>query len=214
MEVSAEIRWFWQGTGPANLQAWFTGREFHDCTAGGGNRRQDAYLCDPQQAELGIKLRGNKPGVEVKGLVASVVADGCRDHPFGGPIEIWSKWPSVALSLAAAQVIPVNKRRWLRTFDNVGAEVREIALDAQERPVNEHELPDEGGNVEYTEISVAGLPPWATFGFEAFGSLQTVIGNLRRLTAQMSRRSPPALTHGWCASYPAWLQRLAAQSRQ
>jgi hypothetical protein len=56
MEVSAEIRWFWQGAGPAGLQGWFNLAEFHDCAAGGGGMRTDAYLSEPQQAELGIKL--------------------------------------------------------------------------------------------------------------------------------------------------------------
>jgi hypothetical protein len=155
MELSGEIRWYWQCAGPANLQAWFTGAEFHDCAAGGGNLRTDAYLCDPQQAELGIKLRGRKSGVEVKGLVA-IIADGCRDRPFTGPVEIWTKWPSNALSLTGASLVLVNKRRWLRKFDNAGAEVREMALGAQELLINEHQLPDEGCNVDTPRSQATG----------------------------------------------------------
>jgi hypothetical protein len=60
MEVSAEIRWYWQGEGPANLREWFGSAECHGCIAGGGGFRSDAYLSDPEQAELGIELRGNK----------------------------------------------------------------------------------------------------------------------------------------------------------
>jgi len=207
MEISAEVRWFWQGKGPANMQEWFSNAEFHDCTAGGGGLRTDAYLSDPKQAELGIKLRGNKPGVEVKGLVA-VLAEGCRDRPFAGPIEIWTKWSSEALPLMGAALISVNKRRWLRKFDTAGPKVREIALDAQELPVNEDQLPEEGCNVEYTMISIEGFTPWVTLGFEAFGTLDTVTSSLRRTTARLSLRPPPALADCWCASYPAWLQRL------
>ncbi len=142
MEVSAEIRWFWQGAGPAGLQGWFNLAEFHDCAAGGGGMRTDAYLSEPQQAELGIKLRQHKSGVEIKGLVA-VIANGCQDRPFLGPIEIWSKWSSEALSLGGATLIPVAKRRWLRKFDTAGPRVREIALDAQELPLKGGRLPDE-----------------------------------------------------------------------
>jgi hypothetical protein len=213
MEVSAEIRWFWQGTGPANLQEWFTSREFHECAAGGGSFRIDAYLHDPEQVELGIKLRGKKSAVEVKGLVAGAAAC-CPNYPFAGPIEIWSKWSSTALSLTGAEVIRVSKRRWMRMFENAGAGIQEIALDAQEHPINGYRLPDEGCYFEYTELSVDGFPPWITLGFEAFGSLKTVAGNLLNVTARLSQRGPPPLTWGWCGSYPAWLQRLAAQSRQ
>src|SRR3982751_1191157 len=37
--------------------------------AGGGRPREDVYLRDDRQAALGIKRRGGRPGVEVKGLV-------------------------------------------------------------------------------------------------------------------------------------------------
>jgi hypothetical protein len=150
MEASAELRWFWQGAEPAALQQWFSDAELHDCAAGGGCLRTDTYLFDPQQAELGIKLRGNKTGVEVKGLVA-VTAEGCRDP-----------------------------------------------------------LPEEGCNVEYTQISVEGSPPCVTLSFEAFGALDAVAVNLRRTTATLAMRRPPALVGGWRASYPSWLRCSAA----
>jgi hypothetical protein len=211
MEVSAEIRWFWQSPGPADLKAWFTSFAAHGCAAGGGDPRTDAYLLDPEQAELGVKLRSGKSGVEVKGLVATI-ADICPEPPFAGPIEIWTKWPSAALSLSGAAVIQVNKRRWIRQFDTAGTEFREIPLDAQEHPLHGHRLPDEGCNVEYTEISVERFPPWVTFGLEAFGSVKTVVGNLCEITAQLSQRRPPTFTAGWCASYPVWLQGFAVSS--
>lgn len=212
MEVSAEIRWFWQGAGTPGLKEWFTSTAFHDCAAGGGDLRIDAYLSDPQQAELGIKLRGNKTGVEVKGLVA-ILAEGCHDYPFTGQIEIWTKWSSEALSLGGAGLILVNKRRWLRKFDCAGSELREIALNAEELPIDGCRLPDEGCNVEYTEISVEGVLPWATLGFEAFGTLNTVAACLRRTTARLSLRQTPTLVDGWSASYPRWLQRFAASGQ-
>ena len=120
-------------------------------------------LLDPQQAELGIKLRGGKSGAEVKGLVATI-AEGCRHPPFVGPIEIWAKWPSAALTLMGASVIQVNKRRWMRKFDTASARVREIPLDVQENLTHGHQVPDDGCNVEYTEISVSGFPPWIILG--------------------------------------------------
>ena len=210
MEVSAETRWFWQGTGPAGLKEWFTGAPFHGCIAGGGGHRIDAYLADPQQAELGIKLRGNKAGVEVKGLVAKLSA-GCTDSPFVGDVEIWTKWPSNALSLADVELIQVDKQRWLRKFECIGSDLREIALDLEELPIDGGARPDEGCNVEYTVISFGSNLSWITLGFEAFGKLETVAACLRRTTARLALRQCPTLVGGWSASYPRWLQCIVSQ---
>jgi hypothetical protein len=211
MEVSAEIRWFWRGAGPRELKEWFTNPSVHTCRAGGGNLRTDAYLPDPEQADLGIKLRGNKTGVEVKGLVATL-AEGCHNYPFIGQIEIWTKWSSGALSLGAGLVL-INKRRWLRKFDCTGPEFREVALNLEELPIGRCRLPDEGCNVEYTEISGKGIRPWVSFGFEAFGTLDTVAACLRQTAARLSLLHPPALADGWIASYPTWLQRIATREQ-
>ncbi len=208
MEVSAEIRWFWEGAGPPGLREWFRSEESHGCAAGGGGLRVDAYLSDPKQEELGIKVRGSQKGVEVKGLVA-VIGEGCRDSPFVGPIQIWTKWSSDALSLTDAPLILVSKRRWLRKLVTASPEVREIALDDREFPIDGNRSPDEGCNVEYTEISIERFGQWVTLGFEAFGALNTVEATLRRTVAQLSLRQPPSLAHGRCLSYPAWLHGLS-----
>ena len=212
MEVSAEIRWFWQGLGPPGLKEWFTDACFHDCPVGGGGHRVDAYLSDPQQVELGVKLRGKKTGVEVKGLVA-VLADGCTDSPFVGPVEIWGKWSSEALSLAGASLVLVSKRRWLRKFGSLGLELREIALDINEFPKDGRHLPNDGCNVEYAEISVEAGLGWVTLGFEAFGALDNVMVSLRRTTARLSLRQCPKFVGGWSGSYPKWLQRVTSPER-
>jgi hypothetical protein len=209
VELSAEIRWFWQGTGPPSLKEWFTEASCHNFPAGGGTRRVDAYLSDPRQVELGVKLRGNKTGVEVKGLLA-VLAESCQDSPFVGPIEIWAKWSSEALSLAGEDLVLVSKRRWLRKFGSLGLELREIALDVNELPIDGRRLPEEGCNVEYTEISVEAGLGWVTLGFEAFGTLDNIAACLRRATTRLSLRQCPVLSGGWSASYPRWLQRITS----
>jgi hypothetical protein len=58
------------------------------CPPGGGLLRLDEYLSDPNQCELGIKRRGGKKGVEVKGLVTHAEQQ-LAAGPFVGPIEIW-----------------------------------------------------------------------------------------------------------------------------
>lgn len=208
MEVSAEVRWFWEDARWPRLQEWFCTEKLHGCAAGGGCPRTDAYLYDAKQGELGIKVRGSRKGVEVKGLVA-IIGDGCRNSPFIGPIEIWAKWSSEALSLTDAPLVLVSKRRWLRKLDTTGVKLREIALDNRELPIDGSRLPDEGCNVEYTEISIKGFhSSWVSLGFEAFGPLNTVETGLQRTTDLLSLRHPPSLSHGRCLSYPAWLRSV------
>ena len=209
MELSAETRWFWRGAGPPELRQWFMDASLHTCAPGGGRLRVDAYLSDRGQVELGIKRRGHRKGVEVKGLVA-VLAGECDDRPFVGPVEIWAKWSSEALSLTGMDRIVVRKRRWLRKFGPLGSDYQEIALGADESPIDGRSLPSEGCNVEYTEISLDGGRVWTTLGFEAFGSLDKIAASLLRTTEHLSMRRSPTLVGAWHASYPRWLQQVAA----
>ena len=201
MYVSAEIRWFWNEP-PPDLHTWFCDTTIHDCAVGGGAAREDAYFTDPQ-TELGIKRRGDGD-VEIKGLV-DVRTDELVE-PFVGPIEIWSKWGAESLTLSDPLIL-VTKRRRVRQFDTRDQMVREIALDAEERPTDGQHL-KEGCNVEYTELSMLGYPLWYTVGFEAFGALASVASNLRLTMRLLATRHPPSLANGLCMSYPVWLSRL------
>jgi hypothetical protein len=60
---------------------------------------------------------------------------------------------------------------------------------------------------------LTGFHRGSSLASEAFGTLDTVVGNLCRVSAQLSQRHHPALTNAWCASYPVWLQRFLEPSR-
>jgi len=200
MQTTAECRWFWRQTEAGPLGRWFLDGDVHGCEAVGGDARSDAYLADVTQAELGIKLRGSGPGVEIKGLV-SVLDNGCHDAPFEGPIELWTKWVSNVLTLAQSPLISVRKRRWLRKFDTIDATVLEITRHV--------DPPRQGCTMEYTEILAEGSQAWVTLGFEAFGSMETLADSVRRTAGRMVERNPPAISPGWRASYPVWLGQWA-----
>lgn len=212
MQVSAEIRWFWKESLPAGLEEWFQSKDVHRCAAGGGDTRTDEYLREPPrdtvQAELGVKRRGGKDGVEVKGLV-SVVQDGVVAGPFAGPIEIWSKWSTQ--SLHVQDVVSTEKLRWLRKFDTGGDTPAEVPLGSDEKPVDkDRPLPERGCNVELTRVTCAGKV-WWTLGFESFGALQDVENSLRATATLLGTRRPPVLgDDALRASYPAWLARPVA----
>lgn len=108
-----------------------------------------------------------------------------------------------------AALIAVSKHRWLRKFGINGGQVQEMTLNGQELPIDKDYLSAEGCDVEYTEISIDGSSSWVTLGFEAFGTLDTIVANLHRVTAHFSRRHPPPFGKAWRASYPVWLQCFA-----
>jgi hypothetical protein len=208
MQVSAESRWFWRGSAPERLEEWFCGKHPDGIPAGGGKERRDDYLRDPNQNELGIKRRGEKPGVEVKGLVSSRPAD-LSAEPFVGPIEIWSKWTSEALNIDLALTIVTRKLRWLRKFDTGDGSPREMKVDEDEKI--QEPLPQNGCNVELTRLTMPDEEQWFTLGFEAFGSLADVENSLQRVAEVMANRRPPKLTGAICLSYPQFLKRYSAE---
>lgn len=217
MQISAEIRWFWRGDPQPEFHAWFQSASLHGCTAGGGkDSREDIYLSAPAQADLGIKRRGNKPGVEVKGLVA-ILETRLAAQPFAGSIEMWSKWTSDVLSIDHLPTIATSKLRWLRKFDTSGSEAVEVPLKDDEEPADgSRPRPVRGCNVELTRVTLAGDERWWTFGWESFGPLASVATDLCKGADVIASRQPPALPPGELFSYPAWLQRhaLAAAARR
>ena len=201
MQVSAEIRYWWRNAAPAGLADWFSAGEF---PPGGGGTRVDEYLKQPGQVELGIKRRGEKPGVEIKGLVA--LGRERTAGPFPGRVEIWSKWTSAVLRIDPA-AIAISKQRWLRKFDTGAGAAREVALDERESPASGEPLPHEGCNAEWTILRRPDGVQWWTLGLEAFGPLDSVVRNFETGIAALATRQPPELRPDLVASYPAWLNR-------
>jgi len=127
MFVSAEIRWFYPDECPANLHRWFGEMS---PALGGGKLRIDEYLSQTNQSEVSIKIRGGRPGVEIKGLVAV-----CRSElvPFAPYVELWCKWRLHASALEMTKRMIIQKTRWIRTYDTSRAAIVEIPLQADEK---------------------------------------------------------------------------------
>ena len=217
MQVSAEARLWWRSREREDVEAWF--EKLSDLPPGGApslNRpsditenlkREDVYLRDPGQAELGVKLRS--AGTASKRLeVKSLVALRGDAAPFG-PVTIWVKLSSRALRLDRATTVKVHKQRRLRKYGWYGAVLREIALKADESP-RDGDLPESGCNVEFTRATVERSDEvWWTLGYEAFGSLDEVERVLRGcLLVTVARTPTPATTAGKPGSYPEWLMRV------
>jgi len=207
MLISAEVRWFWRQALPPGLEQWFRSGSL---APGGGNSREDEYLVDPLQPELGVKKRSGRPGIEIKGLI-EVRAP--LPEPFSGRVQIWTKWTSHAITIDHLPRIVVRKTRWLRKYDTSRSAVRELELDANEQLRDSvAPIPEHGCQMELVALIVGDHDAyWWTFGFEAFGPLETVERSLHRTIAHLPPIGREALDAGVELSYPSWLSTARPQ---
>jgi hypothetical protein len=204
MQISAECRWFSRNKATRDsLRKWFLDGALHGYSPGDHAQRQDCYLYDPAQTELGIKRRGTQSGVEIKGLV-SIGRTPLRCATLTANVEIWAKWISAAMDLSGFDTVAIEKTRWLRKFDTSGPGLVEIPLGDNEQPLLPQSLPGQGCNVEVTEIEARGHT-WFTLGLEAFGEFEGVDASIRRAAKALETRHLPAMTDLIAASYPRWI---------
>jgi hypothetical protein len=190
MLPTAEVRWFYKGDIPETTLQRFRSEELSQ-DKGAVEERKDLYLYLPGVDSLGIKLRGtNTPRensadqLEIKrrqleGRVVSFIP-GVTGH-----LECWSKWvfrgesssPQLSTILMAKDEawVSVGKVRYLCKYKVTG-EKRVLA-------VPRNEWPDNGCNVELTEVIAPGGQGWWTLGLEAFGEADVTIEDNLRLTA-------------------------------
>jgi hypothetical protein len=186
--LSAELRWFWRGAPSEAVRAWFEEGAFRP---GDDGERTDIYLHEPGQRELGVKKRGDKPGIEIKGLVAPLTLVRARARA-----ELWSKWTATTMDLTGRATITVVRRRRMRKL-----RVEETAEEIE--PSRHGELLEVGCNVELTEVDARGR--WSTVGFEAFAPhryVETVLAHA------VDHVGLPPLRGARALSYPAWLAQL------
>jgi hypothetical protein len=215
MQISAEIRWFWNDEDTALTAAaerWFA--ELGDgMKPGGGKDRSDIYLLIPgkEGGELGVKRRGKKPGCEVKGLISYLTP--IFGGPFNGAVELWGKWSCSSLSVDGQESIETVKRRWLRKLDFDSEGLREIELDEDEKPLDKSErLPTLGCHVELTRVTLGASRIWWTVGFEAFGPASQVERILHRAVGA-SQKAAPDFSSAVQRSYPAWLMERTTEGK-
>ena len=202
MVTSAEVRWFWRGHCPEEVRDWFfkTG-----LSPGGGRSRMDRYIPQPRETEISVKRRGDKPSVEVKGLVTRRRSS--EFEPLAPHVEIWCKWSCTIRGLSLKEDMAITKTRWLRKFDTSKFVRSEIPLDPNEKPKTGYSVPAQGCNVELTEVQMAGHSGvWWTLGFEAFGDLDSAPTNLTLTVLPEKPALVRFVTSGEFLSYPAWLR--------
>jgi hypothetical protein len=208
MFPTVEVRWFYRGHVPLEVEAWF-----HQ-GAGKVERhaaREDHYLRLRDTYALGIKLRQGR--IEVKRRVRrpGVV----RFHEsVTGIVEHWRKWsfqlaePDRALSSLSVPTtswIPVRKERMLRTY--------RLTIDNHVVPASASEALRQGCEMELTRVHAAEQD-WWTLAFEAFGE-ESVLQEQLELVARhvFAADEPPSFNASQSRGYADWLGRTAQKEK-
>jgi hypothetical protein len=190
MLPTVEVRWFYEGDVPeTTLQRFRSGELPQD--RGTVEERTDVYLYLAGVDSLGIKLRGTNTRrendadqLEIKrrqfegGVVTFMPG-------VTGRLERWMKWafhgessdPQLSSMLTAKDEawVSVGKVRYQRKYTVTG-DKSVVAL-----PLNE--WPENGCNVELTEVIAPGGQGWWTLGLEAFGKSDVTIEDNLSLSA-------------------------------
>ena len=208
MYPTLEVRWFFQGTIPSQVQEWFQLGEREHAAA---LPRVDFYLRLSDVDTLGIKLRGEQ--IELKQRFSEYGAV-CFHERVSGRVEGWRKW-SFRLAesglhltrppMPASAWMGVRKIRRLRKYQRLNND-RVVAISTLQRP-------DQGCALELTHIDIAGQE-WWSMGFEAFGGEDTLYENLLLVaTHVLAAHEPPTLDVEASCSYPHWLKIIGGSAK-
>jgi hypothetical protein len=203
MFPTLEVRWFYRGAVPPEVDAWFQrgpGKvERHPS-------REDHYLRITDTDALGIKLREGR--VEVKQ----------RAHEHGtlrfhervsGAVEHWRKWSfqlAAARSALSSIAVPptpwiaVRKRRLLRTY--------RLTTDKCVVPVSTPQNIGQACELELTSVRVVGQD-WWTLAFEAFGDESALKEQLVLVARHVfAVDEAPSFHAPESCGYADWLRRI------
>ena len=208
MPASAEVRWFFEGPVPDEIEQWF-GRSDSAFTA---SPREDLYLQLPASLGLNVKLREGR--LEIKSLMKTLDARSFTPGAAGN-VQMWKKWSDGDAALQEFERlrtsvpdlwVTVRKERALRKFSVDGGSIKEVQAGTV--------FLSEGCNVELTRITVNGAAYWS-FALEAYGDPAQVEEHLHCVAKRvLSDRHRP---HGTFSvdnshSYPEWLGRFSKKT--
>ena len=208
MLTSAEVRWFFDGPIPKEVEEWFC----RSSLALHAAPREDHYLLFPAALGLGLKLREGR--LEIKPLARTLGACTFAED-VAGTVQVWEKnafgEPAIKeferLRTSAPHLwIAVRKERTLRKFSLDGGTMTEVQAVTV--------FMTEGCNAELTKITVDGSAYWS-FNFEAYGNPSRVEDYLQRVAAHVlkdDRRPSYPFPVQNSRSYPEWLESLATKT--
>jgi len=202
MLTTNELRWFYLGTIPPEIEEWFP----RNCSL---ETREDWYLYTPRCDYLGIKLRQERLEVKWRKAELGVL---CFGDLIAGKAEKWGKWlcsDSRGESFQPAKIsshstwVNIQKVRRLQNY--------QILPDASIQPVADNDSIDNGCSVEITQLLIQ-KQSWWSLAFEAVGDYTHLLENLR-LTASCLFKDyrGTKLIAANSYGYPHWLEVVGKQ---
>ncbi len=202
MQLSAELRWFWEGQCPDDVSGWFSGPQW--AAASITEQYTDHYFLMPGNTEIACKLRNPSSSDSGYGDTKALITRLERNR-----MEIWGKWKWL-VPTQATRVI-VQKERQLRHFSSYGASYAyRDAEPMDERPGAKDASTQSSDicRIELTRVQVDGLDgTWWTFGLEAWGGMVSAPLMLART---LDRLNPP-MAGERLLNYPQFLTDLLSE---
>lgn len=199
---TAEIRWFFKGHIPSELQSWL---KRLDGTYEEQDSRTDSYLILPDYSRLGIKLREGR--MEVKKM--QVTGRSYSSGGINGTLEQWTKWSSsIEAAGNAYSLLQQDGSNWLRVQKSRAVQKYGITGSSGLTRFPDSGYPAAGIAVELSAL-IALEKSWWTFGIECFGEKNTVMTHLLALIPKLTTGIPLSLCRAEnSAGYPEWITRL------
>ena len=197
VDLTTEVRWFFDGRLPEEVRSWFT----HDGKLGLPETRRDSYRLDGE-VDIGVKRR-YETILELK--LRQSQPEPYLHRDLDGQVETWQRFSPAdgMLHLGPTTVwIDVDKTVIKRRFAPTGSEV---ALTEATRAMTGN-----GCDAEVAEVAVNGRSAW-TFALAAFGEGADHRASLAAAwdTLADGRSRPRQLPIPWgeSCSYPEWMAK-------
>lgn len=180
MLTTYEVRWFYAGNIPENVEYWFK----HNCLLSPikvPEKREDVYLYLPKCDYLGIKLRQGALEIKWRYPQSNAIRFGSLIE---GNLEKWKKWrclDSTEETFQLAQIgdnpiwVRVAKVRYSQLYQVTANTAKPVSTDTDIDDV------DNGCTLELTNVEINGNT-WWSIALEAFGEHSKLKSNLQ-LTA-------------------------------
>lgn len=205
MFPTVEVRWFFKGTVPAEVDEWFFS---YGPNAEEQPPRVDHYLRIVEGDSLGIKLREGRIELKQRYGQQAILRFGNQTE---GCVEQWYKWSfelaqmhdaNAALNSNSSKWIGIKKNRKIHMFG--GIDLQPV------RDLSSCDSLDQGCTWEIAKVKVDGSEEaWWSVGFEAFGKENELWDTMLIVADRiLSLAKAPTFEIKHSYGYPSWLQQV------
>ncbi|MCC5634257.1 hypothetical protein LC593_00020 [Nostoc sp. CHAB 5844] len=199
MLTTIELRWFYPGTIPTEIEEWFP----QNCSP---EKREDWYLYAPGCNYLGIKLRQERLEVKWRKAELGVVRFG---ELIEGKAEKWGKWmcsDSTGESFQPAMVF--GNSIWVNVQKVRRLQYYQILAHSSVQAVANDENIDNSCSVEITQLLIQEQA-WWSLALEAVGEYSHLLENLRATASCVfNNYRASKLIAANSYAYPQWVELI------